>query len=55
MKGDMLASARQLACDHASHQSYAQKRFDIINGFELNLTRCINCHKTVTLEVKKFG
>jgi hypothetical protein len=26
-----------------------------LNGFELVVTRCINCHKTVALEVKKLN
>ena len=55
MKGDRLTSVYQATCDHAVHRSYAQRRFDILNGFELNLTRCINCHKTLDLDVKKFG
>jgi recombinational DNA repair protein (RecF pathway) len=55
MKGDEFVIVRQATCDHALHRSYAQRRFDILNGFELNLTRCINCHKTLELDVKKFG
>jgi hypothetical protein len=55
MKGDEFVIVRQATCDHALHRSYGQRRFDILNGFELNLTRCINCHKTLKLEVKKFG
>ena len=55
MKGDEFTSVRQATCDHSSHRSYDQRRFDILYGFELNLTRCINCHKTLELKVKKFG
>ena len=54
MKGDRLASVFQVTCDHAMHRSYTQRRFDILNGFELVLTRCINCHKTLVLEIKKL-
>ncbi len=56
MKGEALVSLLlQANCDHASHRQYKQRRFDVLNGFELNLTRCINCHKTLVIEVKKFG
>ncbi len=55
MQGDEYLTVRQAICEHATHRSYAQRRFDILNGFELNLTRCINCHKTLELDVKKFG
>jgi hypothetical protein len=44
----------QSSCDHGKHRRYTQRRFDILNGLELNLTRCINCHHIVALEVKKL-
>jgi hypothetical protein len=49
------AVVSQAACDHVKHRWYTQRRFDILNGFELVVTRCINCHKTVALEVKKLN
>ncbi len=55
MLEDRLTSIGQVTCDHALHRSYTQKDFDILNGFELVLTRCINCHKTLKLEVKKLN
>jgi hypothetical protein len=55
MKGDSLAALSQNFCDHAVHQSYKQRRFDILNGFELISTRCINCHKLLALEIKKLN
>ena len=55
MNGDKFILINQTTCDHASHQSYAQRRFDILNGFELDLTRCINCHKILKIEVKKLS
>jgi hypothetical protein len=42
-------------CQHQQHQLYTQKRFDVLNGFEFTLTRCLNCHKIVGLEIKKFS
>ena len=55
MKRGTLASVSQAVCDHAIQRSYTQRHFDILNGFELNLIRCINCHKTLELEVKKLN
>ena len=55
MSDDEFVSVRQATCEHAMQRSYAQRRFDILNGFELNLTRCLNCHKTTKLDIKKFG
>jgi hypothetical protein len=50
----MLGYARQLNCNHKKQQLYTQKRFDVLNGFELTFTRCLNCHKIVGLEARKF-
>jgi hypothetical protein len=55
METDKLVSISQAACDHAKQRSYKQTRFDILNGFEVVLTRCINCHKILALEVKKLN
>jgi hypothetical protein len=55
MEGSLLAFGSQATCDHAKHQWYVQRRFDMLNGFEFVVTRCINCHTTVALEIKKFG
>jgi hypothetical protein len=45
----------QAICDHAKHRTYTQKNFDILKGFELNETRCFNCHKIVAIDIKKLG
>jgi hypothetical protein len=50
----MLGYARQPNCNHKKQQLYTQKRFDVLNGFELTFTRCLNCHKIVGLEARKF-
>jgi len=50
-----LVSFSQVTCDHAKHRRYTQTRFDILNGFEIVLTRCINCHKILAFEVKKLN
>jgi hypothetical protein len=55
MDEDILFSTRQLNCTHQKEELYTQRRFDILNGFEYNLTRCLNCHKIVELEAKKFS
>jgi hypothetical protein len=54
MKKASLASVCEAICDHADHRSYAQRQFDILNGFEMTLIRCINCHKTLKLGIKKL-
>ena len=54
MEEDVLFSQRQLNCNHQAEELYTQRRFDILNGFEFTLTRCLNCHKVVGLEAKKF-
>jgi hypothetical protein len=52
---DRLVSISQVTCDHAKQRRYTQTRFDILNGFEVVLTRCINCHKILAFEVKKLN
>jgi hypothetical protein len=54
MEENRLDSISQVTCDHAKQRRYTQTRFDILNGFELVLTRCINCHKVLAFEVKKL-
>jgi hypothetical protein len=55
MAEDRLVSIGQATCDHAKQRHYIQTRFDILNGFEIVLTRCINCHKILTFEAKKLN
>jgi len=55
MEEDRLVSISQVTCDHGKQRWYTQTRFDILNGFELVLTRCINCHKILAFEVKKLN
>ena len=55
MEEDRLISVSQVTCDHAKQKRYTQTRFDILNGFELILIRCINCHKVLALEAKKLN
>ena len=54
MVEEKLADANQLNCDHENQRLYTDRCFDIVNGFELTYTKCTNCHKIVSLEVKKF-
>ena len=53
METDRLVSVTQATCQHAKHRRYTQKCFDILNGFEIVQTKCLNCHKTLALDVKK--
>jgi hypothetical protein len=53
MEEDIVFSTRQLSCTH-KEELYNQRRFDILNGLEFNLKRCLSCHKIVELEAKRF-
>jgi hypothetical protein len=55
MAEDILISISQATCNHAKQRRYTQKRFDILNGFEIVVTRCISCHKILTFEAKKLN
>jgi hypothetical protein len=55
MKENRLIFISQASCDHTKQRRYTQTRFDILNGFELVLTRCLNCHKILALEAKKLS
>jgi hypothetical protein len=55
MEEKFLFSQRQLTCIHSKERSYRQRQFDILNGFEYNFTRCLNCHKIVELKAEKFA
>ena len=48
-----LVQATHAACDHRD-RFYTERCFDILNGLEFNFTRCIDCHKIMELEAKKF-
>jgi hypothetical protein len=54
MDKERLISVSQATCDHAKQRRYKQTQFDILNGFEMNATKCCNCHKTLALEVRKL-
>jgi hypothetical protein len=54
MNEEKLVETSHLNCDHENQRLYTDRCFDVINGFELTFTRCINCHKIVSLEAKKF-
>ena len=54
METDKLTPICQPICDHSNQRWYKQRCFDILNGFEIVSTRCINCHKTIVLEIKKI-
>jgi len=55
MDKERLTSVSQLICDHAKQRKYCTSEYDILNGFEIVVTKCLNCHKTLALEVKKLN
>jgi len=54
MEQEELTSVSQALCDHSKQRRYTQKQFDILNGFELVETRCLNCHKILVLNIGKI-
>ena len=54
MDKERLTTVSQVFCDHKKQRRYSTNQFDILNGFELVSTKCTNCHKVLSLEVKKF-
>jgi hypothetical protein len=54
MDKERLVEAAQPKCNHQAQQLYTERCFDVLNGFELVFTRCINCHKVVGLDAKKL-
>ena len=48
-------ATRQVNCDHLGYRQYTERRFDILNGFELAETKCANCHKILVTEIIKIG
>ena len=54
MEEDELVVIRKYICNHFQQRRYTQKRLDILNGFELVLIRCINCHKVLNLEARRI-
>lgn len=54
MEADSLVNNLKPDCNHGKQPVYTQRRFDILNGFEYNLTRCLNCHQIVEFKAKKF-
>jgi hypothetical protein len=55
MDEERLVETSQRICSHETERLYTERCFDILNGFELNFTRCINCHKIVGLEAKRLA
>jgi len=55
MVEEKLVATGQLNCDHENQRLYTDRCFDVLNGFELTFTRCINCHKIISLEAKKLS
>jgi hypothetical protein len=55
MDREQLPAIRQVNCDHPSYEQYTERRFDILNGFELVETRCANCHKILATKITKIG
>ena len=54
MDKERLTTVSQLVCDHAKQRTYSMNQFDILNGFEIVATKCSNCHKIVSMEIKRM-
>jgi hypothetical protein len=52
---EQLPEIRQVNCNHLSYEQYTERRFDILNGFELVEIRCANCHKILATKIIKIG
>ena len=55
MTKDQLTWFRQVTCCHAKEGEYTQRRFDILEGFELVETKCAGCHKILALRIMRIG
>lgn len=54
MVAETLTFVNQANCRHEKQMTYTQRKFDILNGFEIIATKCHNCHKILELEIKKL-
>jgi len=54
MEQEELTSVSRALCDHSKQRHYVQKQFDILDGFELVETRCLNCHKILVMNIGKI-
>jgi hypothetical protein len=48
-------SLKQVTCIHKKERHYTTKQLDVLNGLDLTLTRCLNCHKVLSMEIKKIN
>ena len=55
MEKERLISICQVTCNHGKQGHYSQTRFDILNGFKIVLTRCMNCHKIIGFKAEKLN
>jgi hypothetical protein len=51
MKEEILVSITQKNCSHWEYRKYTERNFDVLNGFEINITRCGNCHKILQMTI----
>jgi hypothetical protein len=54
MDKEGLINFNQLTCDHPKQRMYSTNQFDILNGFEIVSTKCSNCHKIISIKIKKM-
>lgn len=54
MDKEGLVGTSRINCHHEERGLYTERCFDILNGFELVFTRCMECHKILELEAKKL-
>ena len=55
MEKERLTWFKQAICDHSNQEQYTQRRFDILEGFELIETKCTACHKVLALKIIRIG
>ena len=54
MVAETLTFGNQANCRHEKQMTYTQRKFDILNGFEITATKCYNCHKILELKIRKL-
>ncbi|HMK95795.1 MAG TPA: hypothetical protein VK536_10410 [Candidatus Limnocylindrales bacterium] len=55
MAKEQVPAGGQVNCDHPISRQYTERRFDILNGFELVETRCACCHKILVTKIVKIS
>ncbi|MCK4668513.1 hypothetical protein KAT21_00135 [Candidatus Bathyarchaeota archaeon] len=54
METEILVSTSQSNCKHRKYGRYTQRKFDMLNGFEIIAARCCKCYKILELKIAKL-